>query len=359
MLAATLLAITLLRPDPDPLTLVVRSSLVRFAQLAEAGIVGICIGNVHGDIFEANDAFLNLLDAITRTGAAEPWEAELVHKDGHRIPVIIGVAPLDYPNTIALFTDLTPLRRREDAVRQAERMLDRAQKMDALANLAGEMAHEFNNLLGVILGYTGMLAADLAANDPMLDVLDEIRTAGERAAALRRQLLTLSPHQLLYASVFAVGAILRQGVIEPDAEVLQKPFTGDCRRRRCRLDVPASATLLAGRHRRRGQNQQRRCHHFPHSAPRCCGTRYVSCRSGRRSVPEMTNSAFRNTTAASDASGAMRRERCVGSDASGAMRRERCVLRPVASVARDVALPRDRRALDVADSGRQAPLLAE
>ena len=220
---------TLQRPEHGTSTHAVRSSETRFAKLAEAGIVGVCIGSVHGDLFEANDAFLSLigfsrnefdggavkwsertppewadshrraLDGLKRTGAAQPWEAELIHKSGRRVPVIIGIATLDYPNTIALVTDLTSLRHDEGAVRRAEHRLQHAQKMEALMNLAGGVAHDFNNLLSVILGYTGMLAADLAANDPMLDILDEIRAAGERAAALTRQLLTFSRHQLARA----------------------------------------------------------------------------------------------------------------------------------------------------------------
>lgn len=203
-----------------------RSSGSRFVQLAESGIVGLCIGNVHGDLLDANDAFLSLigfsrnefdagmvkwsertppdwtaahraaLDALKRTGAARSWEAELFHKDGRRVPLLLGVGTLDYPNTVTLVTDLTGVRRTEDALRRTEDRLRHAQKMEALGDLAGGMAHEFNNLLSVILGYTGMLAGDLAPSDPMLDVLDEIRTAGERAATLTRQLLTLSRHPL-------------------------------------------------------------------------------------------------------------------------------------------------------------------
>ena len=229
---------TSLRPEHGTSTHAIRSSEARFAQLAESGIVGLCIGNVHGDIFEANDVFLSLvgfsrgefdagavkwaertppewadahrvaLDALKRTGVATPWEAELLHRDGHRVPVIVGVATLDYPNTIAIVTDLTSLRRGEYAMRGAERRLQHAQKMEALGSLAGGMAHDFNNLLSVILGYTGMLAADLAANDPMLDILDEIRGAGERAAALTRQLLTFSRHQLARAELVDLREIV-------------------------------------------------------------------------------------------------------------------------------------------------------
>src|SRR5262245_58454309 len=105
----------------------VRSDGLRFVHLAESGIVGVCIGNVHGDLLEANDFFLSLigfsraefdaglvrwsertppefaeahrtaLASFKRTGTAVPWETELVHKDGHRVSVLMGLGTLDYP----------------------------------------------------------------------------------------------------------------------------------------------------------------------------------------------------------------------------------------------------------------------
>jgi two-component system, cell cycle sensor histidine kinase and response regulator CckA len=235
---------TSLRPDHGSPTEAMRTGDARLAQLAESGVVGMCVGNVHGDIFDANDAFLALLgfsrddvdagtvkwsertppewaephraalDALKRTGTAQPWEAELFHKNGHRVPVMIGVATLDYPNTIAVVTDLTAIRRSDDALLRAERRLQHAHKMEALASLAGGVAHEFNNLLSVILGYTGMLTADLAVNDPMVDILAEIRTAGERAAALTRQLLTLSRHRLAHAVPVDVNDVIAAAIPE-------------------------------------------------------------------------------------------------------------------------------------------------
>jgi len=225
-----------------------RPSASRFVQLAESGIVGLCIGNVHGDLLDANDAFLDLvgfsraefdagvvrwqdrtppewaethrvaLDSLKRTGAARPWKAQLLHKTGRRVPVLLGLATLDYPNVITVVTDLTPLERSEDTRRRDEDRSRQAQKMDALGTLAGGVAHEFNNLLSVILGNTGMLAADLAPADPMLVILDEVRSAAERAASLTRQLLTFSRHQLIRAEAVDVNALI--AAAKPDIRSL-------------------------------------------------------------------------------------------------------------------------------------------
>ncbi len=93
---------------------------------------------------------------------------------------------------------------------ELEEHVRHAQKMDAVGRLAGGVAHDFNNILQSILGFSGMLIAELAEGTPQHEDAEEIRKAARRAADLTRQLLTLSrKHDVLYA-VLDLNEIIRR-----------------------------------------------------------------------------------------------------------------------------------------------------
>src|SRR5262245_59174651 len=71
-----------------------------------------------------------------------------------------------------------------------EARLRQAQKMEALGRAALGVAHEFNNLLGIISGYSDILLAEFSGHEPAIKEVGEIRKAADRAAALTLQLLT-------------------------------------------------------------------------------------------------------------------------------------------------------------------------
>ena len=97
--------------------------------------------------------------------------------------------------------DLRDTKRLEAEFRQA-------QKMEAVGRLAGGVAHDFNNLLTVILSYGAYLAGPQDNSEDSREAVDEINKAGQRAAALTRQLLALSRQRRPASKILDLNAVL-------------------------------------------------------------------------------------------------------------------------------------------------------
>jgi PAS domain S-box-containing protein len=92
--------------------------------------------------------------------------------------------------------------------KKVEAQLIQAQKMEAVGMLAGGIAHDFNNILSVINGFAEIALLKLIEGDPMRVFVQDILNAGQRAAALTRQLLAFSRSQLLSPSVIDLNALV-------------------------------------------------------------------------------------------------------------------------------------------------------
>jgi two-component system cell cycle sensor histidine kinase/response regulator CckA len=103
--------------------------------------------------------------------------------------------------------------RRARATTQAalEEQLRHAQKMEAIGQLAGGIAHDFNNLLTAILGYSELVTEQIGPDKPISQDLQEIVSAGQRAAALTRQLLAFSRKQVLSVAPLNLNQVI-QGI---------------------------------------------------------------------------------------------------------------------------------------------------
>jgi two-component system cell cycle sensor histidine kinase/response regulator CckA len=93
----------------------------------------------------------------------------------------------------------------EEGLLQSQIRLQSVQKMEAIGRLAGGIAHDFNNLVQAIGGYTEILLRQLQTDDPLRRSAEEIKKAGDRAAALTRQLLAFSRQQVLQPSLIDVN----------------------------------------------------------------------------------------------------------------------------------------------------------
>lgn len=91
--------------------------------------------------------------------------------------------------------DITEYKRAEQEKEKLETQLFQAQKMESVGRLAGGVAHDFNNMLGVILGRVELALDRVSQSDPLHHNLNEIRKAAQRSADLTRQLLAFARKQ--------------------------------------------------------------------------------------------------------------------------------------------------------------------
>jgi two-component system, cell cycle sensor histidine kinase and response regulator CckA len=102
---------------------------------------------------------------------------------------------------VASFRDISQAVRTEQALRQSQRM-------EAIGRLAGGVAHDLNNALTTIAGYSELALGELAAGHAARAAVDEVRRAAERATSVTRQLLAFSRQQVLEPRVFNLNDAL-------------------------------------------------------------------------------------------------------------------------------------------------------
>ena len=101
------------------------------------------------------------------------------------------------------------------------RSLRQAQKMEAVGRLAGGVAHDFNNMMTIVTGYSDLLLQKLGRDDPVALIIQEIKKAGERSAALTRRLLAFSRQQMLTLQAVNLNWLVAE------LEKMLRPLIGD------------------------------------------------------------------------------------------------------------------------------------
>jgi two-component system cell cycle sensor histidine kinase/response regulator CckA len=107
---------------------------------------------------------------------------------------------------------LRAMRDVEDRIehKKLEAQFIEAQKMEVVGHLASGVAHDFNNILAVIMGYSDLIMSELEPDSPLRKYTDEIRHASERAAGLTRQLLVFSRKQTVQPVVLDLNVVVNE-----------------------------------------------------------------------------------------------------------------------------------------------------
>lgn len=145
------------------------------------------------------------------SSGGETFETRLKRRDGSTFDVEVSVSPARWGGQQLLFCvcrDISERKRAEAERRELEQQLIQAQKMEAVGRLAGGVAHDFNNMLSVIMGHAEIALSLTAPDDPRYEDLQEIGKAAERSASLTRQLLAFARKQTVNPRVLDLNDIV-------------------------------------------------------------------------------------------------------------------------------------------------------
>jgi len=236
-----------------------RAAEVRFARFFNSTPMAIATLDSQGRVLRANAAFARLLPRVAKAaqgkGESAPWAllAGLAERDRAALKAAIEAAidnkgdvhPID-----AAFEDaevggarsarffVSPAddagakgaEAAEGAMiyaldtteqRKLQEEFAQSQKMQAVGQLAGGVAHDFNNMLTAIIGYSDLLLANHRATDPSFQDIMQIKQTANRAAGLTRQLLAFSRRQTLRPQVLQLGDVLS------DLQILLRRLVGE------------------------------------------------------------------------------------------------------------------------------------
>jgi PAS domain S-box-containing protein len=166
------------------------------------------------------------------SGYEKPYEAMGLRKNGEEFPMRLEARNVPYkgkPVRTVEFRDITEQKQAESEKEKLQAQLLQAQKMESVGRLAGGVAHDFNNMLGVILGHAELALEQSEENSDICSDLKEIQTAAQRSADLTKQLLTFARKQIIEPKPLNLNHTVKQMItmlqrlIGEDIDLIWKP----------------------------------------------------------------------------------------------------------------------------------------
>ena len=150
-----------------------------------------------------------IAEAAEERRPIEPVETTVAHRDGGRRHLVITTSAVG-ERTLVICSDLTDRKQAEDARRQLEEQLRQSQKMEAIGRLSGGVAHDFNNMLTVILGNVMLMEMADKVPPEFAESIRAIKDAAKRAANFTRQLLAFSRKQPMQPAALDLNQVVRE-----------------------------------------------------------------------------------------------------------------------------------------------------
>ncbi|MBV5319178.1 MAG: response regulator [Desulfobulbaceae bacterium] len=148
--------------------------------------------------------------ALQENTLVENVEMGIVRPTAETLWLSVTAAPihLEEYGVMVIYSDITERRRSEEERNKLEVQLAQARKMESVGRLAGGVAHDFNNMLGVILGYCELSLKQIDAAHPLFNGLENIHKAAERSADLTQQLLAFARKQTVAPKVLDLNQVV-------------------------------------------------------------------------------------------------------------------------------------------------------
>jgi two-component system cell cycle sensor histidine kinase/response regulator CckA len=142
-------------------------------------------------------------------------------KDGAFRTIMFRPVTLPTGEQLIIYEDITERKREEEGKRSLEERLQRAEKMEALGQLAGGVAHDLNNVLGILTGYSELLREEIPAENQSRIYVDKILQSTAKGAAIIQDLLTLARRGVTVSDVINLNSVVAGFLETPVFEKMQ------------------------------------------------------------------------------------------------------------------------------------------
>ena len=209
---ASLYTRSLIEASPDPLVTISPEGKITDVNEATETVTGLSrerlIGSDFSDYFTEPDQAREGYQQVFEKGSVHDYPLAIRHVSGHITHVLYNASV--FKNQAGQVEGVFAAARDISERKTLEEQLLQAQKLEAIGRLAGGVAHDFNNIMAVILGFAGLILERLAPDHPIRQPVENIQRAAERAAGVTRQLLAFSRKQVMKPKVLELNDLITE-----------------------------------------------------------------------------------------------------------------------------------------------------